>query len=62
VLGVGTAATLLAIDLIYVPPRRIPVTFLVDAAAEIAWLSMWARTGQPVAGDLTGSDESVRSQ
>ena len=40
--GVGTAATLLAIDLIYAPPRRIPATYLIDAAAEVGWLVAWA--------------------
>jgi hypothetical protein len=42
VVGIGTAATLLAVDLIYVPSRRIPATYLFDAAAELGWLALWA--------------------
>lgn len=41
-LGVGTAATLLTIDLIYVPKGRISRMYLQDAACEIAWLAGWA--------------------
>jgi hypothetical protein len=40
--GIGTAGTLLAIDLIYAPPRRIPATYLLDAALELGWLAAWA--------------------
>lgn len=42
--GIGTAATLAAIDLVYVPRGRIRVTYAVDAAAECAWILAWART------------------
>ncbi|WP_189241574.1 hypothetical protein [Planobispora rosea] len=42
-IGVATAATLLAIDLVYVPRGRIRATYLLDAAAEIAWLAVWLR-------------------
>jgi hypothetical protein len=41
--GLGTAATLLTIDLIYVPKGRIRWTYLIDAAAEAAWIGLWAR-------------------
>ena len=41
-LGIGTAAMLLAVDCIYVPSRRIPATYLFDAAAELGWLALWA--------------------
>lgn len=41
--GVVTATTLLAIDLIYVPSGRIPKTYLLDAAMEAGWLAAWAR-------------------
>ncbi|MGW6566336.1 hypothetical protein [Streptomyces sp. NPDC054975] len=44
--GVGTAATLLAVDLAYVPPGRISPAYLMDAAKEIAWLTAWARAGR----------------
>ncbi len=43
-LGVGTAFTLLAIDLRYVPTGRLRPTYLLDAAAEAAWLLAWSRT------------------
>lgn len=39
--GIGTAITLAAIDLIYVPKGRISKMYLADAAAEIAWLIAW---------------------
>jgi len=41
-LGVGTAATLATIDLVYVPSGRISPVYLVDAAAELAWIGAWA--------------------
>jgi hypothetical protein len=41
-LGIGTAATLLAIDLIFVPRGRIRATYLQDAVCELAWLGAWA--------------------
>lgn len=43
-IGVTTAVTLLAIDLIYVPKGRIRKTYLLDAAMEAAWLLAWSRT------------------
>jgi uncharacterized protein (TIGR04206 family) len=43
-IGVATSATLLAVELVYVPARRIRPTYLLDAAAEAAWLYAWART------------------
>ncbi|MDO7867139.1 hypothetical protein [Nocardioides jiangxiensis] len=41
-IGVATAGTLLAIDLVYVPQGRIRWTYLFDAAEEIALLAAWA--------------------
>ena len=41
-LGVGTAATLVAIDIGYVSRRRISPRYLWDAAAEVAWIAAWA--------------------
>ena len=35
-LGVGTAAVLAAIDLVYVPAGRISKMYLLDAAVEVA--------------------------
>ncbi|WP_232835745.1 hypothetical protein [Actinocorallia populi] len=41
--GLGTAATLLAIDLMYVPTGRIRWTYLLDGALEAAWIAAWLR-------------------
>jgi hypothetical protein len=41
VLGVGTAAALLAIDLTYVAKRRISKVYLLDAAAQLALIGGW---------------------
>lgn len=43
-LGIGTAATLTAIDLVYVARRRISKVYLVDAAIELAIIRAWLRT------------------
>jgi hypothetical protein len=40
-LGVGTATTLLLVDLVNVPRGRIRWTYLIDAAAEAALLAGW---------------------
>ncbi|RIQ29631.1 hypothetical protein [Jiangella rhizosphaerae] len=40
-LGLGVAATLLAIDLIYVPAGRLRWTYLLDGAAEAGWIAAW---------------------
>jgi hypothetical protein len=42
-LGCGTAGTLLAIDLVFVPMGRIRWTYLIDAAFEAAWIGLWSR-------------------
>lgn len=39
--GVGTATTLLAVDLAYVPQGRIPATYLLDALMEAGWIAAW---------------------
>ncbi|GIH93618.1 hypothetical protein ACFFMN_21010 [Planobispora siamensis] len=44
-IGIATSATLLAIDLIYVPSGRIRPTYLLDAAAEAAWIAVWRASG-----------------
>jgi len=41
-LGVGTAATLLVIDVVNVPRGRIRPTYLIDAAGEAALIAGWA--------------------
>jgi hypothetical protein len=43
-LGLGTAGTLLAIDLIYVPRGRIRWTYLLDAATELVLIVAWLTT------------------
>lgn len=45
--GNGTAVTLLAIDLVYVPAGRLRWTYLVDAAFEIGWLAWWRSASRP---------------
>lgn len=42
ILGVGTAATLLTIDVVYVPRRRISRMYLQDALCEAGWVAAWA--------------------
>ncbi|MFF3341374.1 hypothetical protein [Streptomyces flavidovirens] len=41
--GLGTAITLLTIDLIYVPRGRIRPAYLLDAAMQAGWISAWLR-------------------
>ena len=43
-IGVGTAATLMAVDLVYAPPRRISRVYLLDAVAEGLWVAAWWRS------------------
>jgi hypothetical protein len=50
-LGVGTAAVLATIDLVYVPARRISKMYLVDAALEIGWIVAWCRVDKPTQGE-----------
>jgi hypothetical protein len=49
-LGVGTAAVLAVIDLVYVPARRISKMYLVDAAIEVGWILAWLRVDRPAQG------------
>jgi hypothetical protein len=44
--AVGTAVTLLAVDLVYVPRGRIRPTYLLDAAMQTGWLVAWWRCGR----------------
>jgi hypothetical protein len=46
-LGMGSAAVLAAIDLVYVPARRISKMYLVDAALEVGWILAWYRVDKP---------------
>ncbi|MFF9523711.1 hypothetical protein ACF1DV_17305 [Streptomyces achromogenes] len=43
-IGLGTALTLLAVDLVYVPRGRIRPTYLLDAAMQTGWITAWLRT------------------
>jgi hypothetical protein len=54
-IGMATAATLLAIDLVYVPRGRIPKTYLLDAVMEAAWLVAWTRMPRSCDGDMDGN-------
>jgi hypothetical protein len=42
-LGIGTAAALAAIDLVYAPRGTIGPAYLLDAAAELGWVVAWSR-------------------
>ncbi|MER7561342.1 hypothetical protein ABTZ93_00045 [Streptomyces sp. NPDC097941] len=42
-IGLGTALTLLAVDLVYVPKGRIRPTYLLDAAMQTGWIGAWLR-------------------
>jgi len=48
--GCGTAASLLAVDLVFVPSGRIRWTYLLDGAMELAWLAAWSRVRADAAG------------
>jgi len=54
-LGVGTAAVLAAIDLVYVAAGRISKMYLLDAALEVAWIMAWFRAELPGHGALRTS-------
>ncbi len=49
-LGVGTAAVLATIDLVYVPAGRISKMYLVDAAIEVGWIIAWGQVDKPAQG------------
>ncbi|GAA0938187.1 hypothetical protein [Actinocorallia libanotica] len=53
--GLGTAASLLAIDLLYVPAGRIRWTYLLDGAAEIAWIAAWLRAARKARSAATSA-------
>jgi hypothetical protein len=42
--GAGSAATLAAVDVVYVARRRISPMYLLDALFEAAWLVAWAKS------------------
>ncbi|MFE1196711.1 hypothetical protein [Streptomyces olivaceoviridis] len=57
--GVGSAVTLLAVDLVYVPLGRIRPTYLLDAAMQAGWLAAWWRYGRPGCGKPRGDARSA---
>ena len=42
-LGIATALTLLAVDLIYIPKGEMRKTYIQDALCEIGWIAAWAK-------------------
>ena len=42
-IGTGTAATLAAVDLTYVGNGTLSKMYLLDAAAELLWITLWRR-------------------
>ncbi|MGW0121230.1 hypothetical protein [Streptomyces sp. NPDC003327] len=58
--GIGTALTFLAVDLVYVPRRRIPATYLMDAAKETAWLAAWWAAGPVPKGGTAARNRRPR--
>lgn len=43
-LGIATALSLLAIDLIYIPKHEMRWTYWQDAACEVGWIAAWIRS------------------
>jgi hypothetical protein len=41
-LGVGTAAALMTIDVVYASRRRISLVYLLDAVGQAGWIAAWA--------------------
>ncbi len=60
--GLGTAVSLLAIDLMYVPTGRIRWTYLLDAAAETAWILAWLRVTRRTRLDAAARRRAARSE
>ena len=52
--GIGCAATLAIIDVIYVPRRRISPMYLLDALAESGWLIAWSTTSLRASTPVVG--------
>lgn len=42
-LGIATAATLLAVDLVYIPKGEMRWTYWQDALCELGWIAAWRR-------------------
>jgi hypothetical protein len=46
-LGLATAGTLLAIDLVYIPKGEMRKTYIQDALCEIGWIAAWRSSVPP---------------
>jgi hypothetical protein len=46
-LGIGTAGTLVTIDVVYGVKGRISPVYLLDALVELAWITAWAIQSPP---------------
>ena len=44
-IGIATAVTLLAIDLVYIPKGEMRWTYWHDAACELGWIAAWMHSG-----------------
>lgn len=55
-IGLGTALTLLAVDLVYVPKGRIRPTYLLDAAMQTGWIAAWLRSAARTSTGIAGRD------
>jgi len=60
--GLGTAATLGLIDLIYAPGGRISRSYLADAAMEMVWVCAWLRAVAPEDSESPGRAGPSRGQ
>lgn len=58
-IGIGTAAALAAIDLVYAPAGRISKIYLLDAVVETGWMLAWLaprpRVAVPSSEDSSGA-------
>ncbi|TQJ85382.1 hypothetical protein FBY22_4154 [Streptomyces sp. SLBN-31] len=56
-IGLGTALTLPAIDLAYVPRGRIRPTYLFDALMQTGWIAAWLFSTRPTSGRAARSEQ-----
>lgn len=45
-IGIGAAAALTVVDLVYVPKGRISKVYLLDAALHLAWIGLWLTSSE----------------
>ena len=58
-MGVGTAATLVAIDVFYASRGRISKVYLLDAVVEVMILTSWLAARRPVEGSAGRRDKAA---